>query len=140
MQFEVFKSHKFDLNFYFRKNLPNMFISFWKIFLSTWLIEPLRLFHFGNFSYLHVISNYTLIKKVRVVQLEILEALIWFQPFVNAVICDRNVVPSCENCSINALSHCTDLMKVINETQVFDVVLDFSAYEPKWVSSITLIS
>ena len=43
-----------------------MLILFWKFFLATWLIEPTRLFNFGNFSYLHVISNCTLIKEVRV--------------------------------------------------------------------------
>ena len=44
-----------------------MVILFWKFFLPTWLIEPTRLFHFGNFSNLHVISNCTLIREVRVV-------------------------------------------------------------------------
>ena len=44
-----------------------MVILFWKFFLPTLLIEPTRLFDFGNFSYLHIISNCTLIKEVRVV-------------------------------------------------------------------------
>ena len=34
--------------------------------LPTRLVEPTRLFNFGNFSYLHVISNCQLIKEVRV--------------------------------------------------------------------------
>ena len=43
-----------------------MFILFWTFFLPTRLIEPTRLFNFGNCSYLHVISNCALIKEVRV--------------------------------------------------------------------------
>ena len=43
-----------------------MLILFWKFFLPTRLIEPTRLFNFGNCSYLHVISNCALIKEVRV--------------------------------------------------------------------------
>ena len=50
---------------YFRKILPTL-ILFWEFFLPTRLIEPTRLFNFGNFSYLHVISNCALIKEVRV--------------------------------------------------------------------------
>ena len=48
-------------------------------------------------------------------------------------------VPTCENCSINALSHCKDFMTIINETKDFDIVLDFSAYEPKWVSEYSAL-
>ena len=51
---------------YVRKNPTYTFILFWKFFLPTWLIEPTCLFHFGNFSYLHVISNCKLIREVRV--------------------------------------------------------------------------
>ena len=42
------------------------FILFWEFFLPTWLIEPTRLFHFGKFSYPHVISNCRLIREMRV--------------------------------------------------------------------------
>lgn len=56
------------------------------------------------------------------------------KPHVEAVVCDRNQVPTCDNCSINALDHCQDLVRVVSEAKHgFDVVLDFSAYEPKWV-------
>ena len=47
-------------------------------------------------------------------------------------VCDRAFEPSCEDvedCEINGLKHCNDLMKVINETSFFDVVFDFSAYQ-----------
>ena len=43
-----------------------MLISFGNFFLPTRLIEPTRLFNFGKFSYLHVISNCMLIKEVSV--------------------------------------------------------------------------
>ena len=61
------------------------------------------------------------------------DAAVRIKPFVTPVVCDRNKVPKCNNCSINALPNCTDLMHIINTTQTFDLVLDFSAYEPKWV-------
>ena len=48
------------------KNPTYTFILFGNFFLPTRLIEPTRLFNFGKFSYLHVISNCTLIKEVRV--------------------------------------------------------------------------
>ena len=55
------------------------------------------------------------------------------KPYVEALVCDRNRVPQCDNCSINALKHCQDLVRLVSETKTFDVVLDFSAYQPKWV-------
>ena len=59
------------------------------------------------------------------------------QPFVTPIICDRNKVPNCDNCSINALKNCTLLNEIIeeakNDGEGFEAVLDFSAYEPKWV-------
>lgn len=38
-----------------------------------------------------------------------------------------------EDCDINTLRYCADLMKVVNATERFDAVLDFSGYEPKWI-------
>jgi nucleoside-diphosphate-sugar epimerase len=56
------------------------------------------------------------------------------KPFVEAVVCNRNQVPNCEGCSINALKHCDRLVEVVDKAKKgFDVVLDFSAYEPKWI-------
>ena len=55
------------------------------------------------------------------------------KPYVKPLICDRNNVPQCENCSINALRHCQDLVETVNNTDTFDIVLDFSAYQPKWI-------
>ena len=66
MQFKVFKSHNWRL--ISEKNPTYTLILFWKFFLPTRLIEPTRLFNFGNCSYLHVISNCALIKEVRVVK------------------------------------------------------------------------
>ena len=65
-----FSSHKIWFKHNWRiiseQNPTYMFILFWKFFLPTWLIEPTCLFHFGKFSYLHIISNCTLIREVRV--------------------------------------------------------------------------
>lgn len=61
------------------------------------------------------------------------DSAIRIKPYVHAIVCDRNKIPKCDNCSINALSHCNELMQVINETDEFEAVLDFSAFEPKWV-------
>ncbi len=59
------------------------------------------------------------------------------KPFLSqAVVCDRAKEPECageSDCDINTLRRCSDLMEVVNATTRFDVVLDFSAYEPKWV-------
>ena len=60
-------------------------------------------------------------------------------PHVQTIKCDRDFQPACaadENatdCDINALKQCKDLMKIIDATEKFDVVLDFSGYEPKWI-------
>ncbi len=61
------------------------------------------------------------------------------KPHVESVVCDRNKVPDCEGCSINALRHCDDLMKVLSNEAKFDVVLDFSAYQPKWVHDVVSV-
>lgn len=45
------------------------------------------------------------------------------QPFVHSIICDRS----------NDLSNCDDLMKVVQDTDAFYAVLDFSGFEPKWI-------
>ena len=66
------------------------------------------------------------------------------RPHVHNVVCDRAFEPKCDDvkppttnatgsCDINSLRHCKDLMKIVNDTKKFDVVLDFSAYEAKWV-------
>ena len=49
------------------------------------------------------------------------------KPYVTQVICDR------EN---SDLEYCTDLMKILNETEYFDYVLDFSAYNPEVISDV----
>jgi len=60
-------------------------------------------------------------------------------PHVQTIRCDRDFQPACaadENatdCDINALKQCKDLMEIIDATEKFDVVLDFSGYEPKWI-------
>jgi len=60
-------------------------------------------------------------------------------PHVQTIQCDRDFQPACaadENatdCDINALKQCKDLMEIIDATEKFDVVLDFSGYEPKWI-------
>lgn len=57
-------------------------------------------------------------------------------PYVKLTICDRAKEAPCaheKTCQINPLVNCTDLMKVINETDHFDYVLDFSGYEAKWI-------
>ena len=58
------------------------------------------------------------------------------RPHVNAVKCDRAKDADCAgmpDCDINTLHYCADLMAVINGTDRFDYVLDFSGYEAKWV-------
>lgn len=55
------------------------------------------------------------------------------KPFVDTFVCDRGFEPTCDNCSINALRHCPELMKRLEQTPKFDLVLDFSSYRPKWV-------
>jgi len=61
-------------------------------------------------------------------------------PRVQLVKCNRKYEPACaaetnktEECDINALRQCPDLMQVIESTDKFDMVLDFSGYEPKWI-------
>ena len=57
-------------------------------------------------------------------------------PNVNNVVCDRNKDPPCAgevDCDINTLHYCADVMEVVNKTDKFKAVLDFSGYEPKWV-------
>jgi len=61
-------------------------------------------------------------------------------PRVQLVKCNRKYEPACaaetnktEECDINALRQCPDLMQVIETTEKFDIVLDFSGYEPKWI-------
>ena len=43
------------------------------------------------------------------------------------------IVPKCDNCSINALKHCPDVVEEIDSINGYDIVLDFSAYQPKWI-------
>jgi nucleoside-diphosphate-sugar epimerase len=53
-----------------------------------------------------------------------------------AVVCDRAKDAECaglEDCDINTLHYCKELMEVVNATERFDYVLDFSGYEAKWV-------
>lgn len=57
-------------------------------------------------------------------------------PYVNSIICDRSTDAPCageEDCDINTLHYCKELMEVVNATEKFDVVLDFSGYEAKWI-------
>ena len=60
-------------------------------------------------------------------------------PHVRTVKCNRDYQPACAadknatDCDINALHQCEELMGVIRETEMFDIVLDFSGYEPKWI-------
>ncbi|XP_040578642.1 uncharacterized protein [Lepeophtheirus salmonis] len=60
-------------------------------------------------------------------------------PKVTYLSCDRAKDPPCpENedpCDINSLKLCPDLFKIMNKTE-FDIVLDFSAYEPKWIRDV----
>lgn len=67
-------------------------------------------------------------------------------PHVRSVICDRNYQPACaaetnktEECDINAIRQCSDLMEIIEETDKFDLVLDFSGYEPKWIHDACVV-
>ena len=58
------------------------------------------------------------------------------RPHVSAVKCDRAKDAECAglpDCDINTLHYCVDLMSVVNATDRFDYVLDFSGYEAKWV-------
>ena len=58
---------------------------------------------------------------------------------MRTVKCNRDYQPACAadmnatDCDINAIHQCGELMEVIRETQRFDIVLDFSGYEPKWI-------
>ena len=60
-------------------------------------------------------------------------------PHVTTVKCNRDYQPACAadknatDCDINAVHQCKELMDIIKETDKFDVVLDFSGYEPKWI-------
>jgi len=60
-------------------------------------------------------------------------------PFVTVVKCNRDYQPACAaevnatDCDINAIKQCKELMEIIEDTDMFDVVLDFSGYEPKWI-------
>ena len=58
------------------------------------------------------------------------------RPHVHAVKCDRAKDAECAglpDCDINTLHYCADLMSVVNATDRFEYVLDFSGYEAKWV-------
>ncbi len=53
-----------------------------------------------------------------------------------AIVCDRAKDAECAglpDCDVNTLHYCEDFMKVVNATDKFDYVLDFSGYEAKWV-------
>ena len=58
---------------------------------------------------------------------------------MTTVKCNRDYQPACAadknatDCDINAVHQCKELMDIIKETDKFDVVLDFSGYEPKWI-------
>jgi len=60
-------------------------------------------------------------------------------PHVKTVTCNRDYQPACAadvnatDCDINAIKQCKELMEIITETEKFDIVLDFSGYEPKWI-------
>eukprot|EP00092_Neocalanus_flemingeri_P007876 GFUD01008502.1.p1 GENE.GFUD01008502.1~~GFUD01008502.1.p1 ORF type:complete len:411 (-),score=89.31 GFUD01008502.1:138-1370(-) len=60
-------------------------------------------------------------------------------PFVRFVKCNRDYQPACAadanatDCDINAIKQCKELFEIIQETDKFDIVLDFSGYEPKWI-------
>ena len=60
-------------------------------------------------------------------------------PHVETVKCNRDYQPPCAadknatDCDINAIRQCKDLINIIQKTEKFDVVLDFSGYEPKWI-------
>ena len=60
-------------------------------------------------------------------------------PHVETVKCNRDYQPPCAadknatDCDINAIRQCPDLLSIIERTEKFDVVLDFSGYEPKWI-------
>jgi len=61
------------------------------------------------------------------------------KPFVQEFVCDRDYQPECASnktatdCDINAVRQCSDLLQFIKATDKFDMVIDFSAYHPKWV-------
>ena len=39
------------------------------------------------------------------------------KPHVTPIICDRNKVPKCDNCTINALKNCSDLIQIGQNSQ-----------------------
>ncbi|XP_023346259.1 uncharacterized protein LOC111715202 isoform X2 [Eurytemora carolleeae] len=61
------------------------------------------------------------------------------KPFVHQLTCDRNFEPECASnktavdCDINAIRQCPELLSFIRNTDLFDLVIDFSAYHPKWI-------
>lgn len=60
-------------------------------------------------------------------------------PFVDQLTCNREYEPECASnktavdCDINAVRQCPELFDLISKTEHFDIVLDFTAYHPKWI-------
>ena len=58
---------------------------------------------------------------------------------MTSLLCDRHYEPDCAadkndtSCDYNAIRQCPDLVAAIDGTDMWDVVLDFSGYEAKWI-------
>ena len=65
------------------------------------------------------------------------DAGVRIMPYVKTVICDRGGEPGSGidgGTDVgNPLKNCTELMEIVEKTDKFDAILDFSGYEPKWV-------
>ena len=119
-----------------------MFRPFFLLLISSLIQATPRILSFGGNGMLGSATLHRLLQKENY-NITLIHRGNWFydsnvriKPYVKSIICDRNKVPKCDNCTINALKNCPDVVQIVEEAKIsdgFEAVLDFSAYEPKWV-------
>ena len=117
-------------------------LCFLSLFAATKALKTPRILSFGGNGMIGSETLHRLLQKKNY-NITLVHRGNWFydsklriQPFVTPIICDRNKVPKCDNCTINALKNCSVLNEIVQEAKIddgFEAVLDFSAFEPKWV-------
>ena len=94
-------------------------LCFLSIFAATKALKNPRILSFGGNGMIGSETLHRLLQKKNY-NITMVHRGNWFydsklriQPFVTPIICDRNKVPTCDNCTINALKNCSVLDEII---------------------------